>query len=158
MLQKAQELANHTATLASTPHWGVDDQDTLEWLIGQAEIAEQISVKDKILAWFFNGRVGSSSKAMVGAFLDMPKDPSCIACDCDHPLDPADLNRCLLLLEAVPEIRQNMDKLAEMSSTWAKLVARWDELERCFLDEAGLDWSKERFAPRTFQLMQEIGC
>lgn len=105
----------------------------------------------KILEWFATGRVGASSKAMALAAVDVPNDKS-------HPYDPDDLNRCLLLLEAVPEIRNKMDKVAAMSDTWGKLVARWDEVEQCFLDEVGLNWSKARRATKTYELMKEIGC
>lgn len=108
-------------------------------------------MKDKILEWFATGRVGASSKAMASAVADLPHDKS-------HPYDPADLNRCLLLLEAVPEIRNSMDKVAAISDTWGKLVARWDEVEQCFLDEVGLNWCKARSAPATYELMKQIGC
>jgi len=106
-------------------------------------------MKDKILNWFGAGQVGASSKAMALAAAGMPNDKS-------HPYDPDDLNRCLLLLEAVPEIRQHMDKVAAMSSTWGRLVERWDEMEQCFLDEVGLRWTKARSAPKTYAMMQEI--
>ena len=32
-LDKARKLAKYTESLATRPDWGVDDQDTLEWLI-----------------------------------------------------------------------------------------------------------------------------
>lgn len=108
-------------------------------------------MKDKILEWFANGRVGASSKAMACAAADLPHNKS-------HPYDPDDLNRCLLLLEAVPEIRDNMNKVAGISATWTKLVARWSEVEQCFLDEVGLNWCKAHSAPKTYQLMKDIGC
>lgn len=108
-------------------------------------------MKDKILNWFATGRVGASSKAMALAAVEMPHDRS-------HPYDPDDLNRCLLLLDAVPEIRNHMDKVAAISDTWAKLVERWSEVEQCFLDEVGLNWTKGDRAPRTYELMKAIGC
>ena len=108
-------------------------------------------MKDKLLEWFATGRVGASSKAMACAAAGLPGDKS-------HPYDPDDFNRCLLLLEAVPEIRDCMDNVAGISGTWAKLVNRWDEVEQCFLDEVGLNWSKARSAPKTYELMKEIGC
>lgn len=37
MLEKAKKLAKYTESLAVTEHWGVDDQDTLEWLITEVE-------------------------------------------------------------------------------------------------------------------------
>ena len=108
-------------------------------------------IRDKILNWFAIGQVGASSKAMALAVIEMPHSSS-------HPCDPDDLNRCLLLLAAVPDIRNHMDKVASISTTWAKLVERWDEVEQCFLDEVGLDWTKGNRATRTFKLMKEIGC
>lgn len=108
-------------------------------------------MKDKILEWFATGRVGASSQAMACAAAGLPSDKS-------HPYDPGDFNRCLLLLEAAPEIRDCMDKVAEISGTWAKLVARWDEVEKCFLDEVGLNWCKAHSAPKTYELMKQIGC
>ena len=108
-------------------------------------------MKDKILRWFGTGKVGASSRAMALAAVEMPNDGS-------HPLDPADFNRCLLLLEAVPEIRQRMDRVAAISKTWAKLVDHWAEVEKCFLDEVGLDWSNGQRATRTYNLMKDIGC
>ncbi len=108
-------------------------------------------MKDEILNWFGTGRVGSSSKAMAIASIGSNNDGS-------HPYDPDDLNRCLLLLEAVPEIRQHMDKLAAINETWGKLIGRWDEVEQCFIDEVGLSWTKGRSAPKTYKLMKDIGC
>ena len=108
-------------------------------------------MKDKILKWFGTGRVGASSKAMALAAAGIPSDRS-------HPYDPDDLNRCILLLEAVPEIRDNMDKVAAISDTWSKLVERWDEVEQCFLDEVGLNCTKGNIASRTYELMKSIGC
>lgn len=108
-------------------------------------------MKDKILDWLGSDHVGASSKAMALAAVGAKNDGS-------HPYDPDDLNRCILLLKRIPEIRQNMDKVAKMSGTWEKLVSRWDEVEQCFLDEAGFNWSKARSAPKTYALMKEIGC
>jgi len=111
-------------------------------------------MKDKILEWLVSGKVGASSKAMACCILDLPSSKKEIC----HPLDPADFNRCLLFLEDVPEAREYMSKLVSLSDTWANLVDRWDELEKCFLDEVGLDWSKGHLAFKTYTLMKEIGC
>lgn len=108
-------------------------------------------MKDKLLEWFATGSVGASSRAIAQKMMGLGDTP-----ERSHPHDPDDLNRCLLLLEAVPEIRDHMAKVAEISETWAKLVKRWDELERCFLDEVGLDWVNGYSAPRTYELMKQI--
>lgn len=107
--------------------------------------------EDRILNWFGCGSVGASSKAMALASIGVPNGG-------DYPHDPDDLNRCLLLLEAIPEIRLKMDKVAAINETWAKLVERWEELELCFLHEVGLDWRKAKSAPKTYALMKSMGC
>jgi hypothetical protein len=106
-----------------------------------------MELKDKALEWFGTGRVGQSSKAMALAVCDAKGNQ-------DHPWDPADLNRCLLFLEAVPEARQHMAKVAALSPTWARLVQNWDRLEASFLSEVGRNWSKARSAPETYKLMK----
>ena len=107
-------------------------------------------MKNKILEWFANGRVGSSSKAMACAVANM---------DCSywaHPSDPDDLNRCLLFLQQVPEAREHLDKLKDKSKYWAALIPRFNEVEKCFLDEVGLNWCKGGRAEKTFKLMKSI--
>lgn len=112
-------------------------------------------MKQDVLNWFANGQTGLSSKAMAFAAVGIEYSHRYSA---DHPSDPADFNRCLLLLEAIPEVRNHFDKVAELSNIWRALVARWDEVEKCFLDEVGRDWSKARSAPKTYKLMKSIGC
>lgn len=107
-------------------------------------------MKEKILEWFVNGEVGESSKAMAACIAGIDGGGS------SHPRDPADFNRCLMFLEAVPEARLHMDKLRRLSLTWDRLVERWDEVESVFLREVGLDWKLSRRAIKTYKLMEEI--
>ena len=74
----------------------------------------------------------------------------------DYPHDPADLNRCLLLLEAAPGVRDVFPKIAAASKVWAALVANWSEIERSFLDEVGPNWCKAHSAPKTYALMRRV--
>lgn len=106
-------------------------------------------MRDEVLNWFGNGQVGQSSKAMALAVTDTKGNA-------DHPWDPDDLNRCLLFLEAVPQARQHMDKVAALSPTWARLVERWDEIEQTFIGEVGRNWCKALSAPDTYRLMRKI--
>lgn len=110
-------------------------------------------VKDKIIKWYANGSVGSSSSAMASCIAGVNGHRS-------HPLDPADLNRCLLFLEAVPEAREQLPRLKKLSPVWAEIVDSWDLLEKTFLEEVGLDWSKGRDlkAIKTYQMMKSLGC
>lgn len=73
-----------------------------------------------------------------------------------HPHDPSDFNRCLLLLERVPAIRDHFDDIAKLSPQWEKLIAHWGELEAMFIDEVGFDWCKGDRARKTYERMQEV--
>ena len=115
-------------------------------------------MKDEIIEWLCNGKnKGISSEAMAAAFLDKtPEDRFGFG---NHPSDPSDFNRCLLLLKIAPEAKNHMDKIAALSDTWKKLVDNWDDLEKCFLDEVGLDWEKGAGlrATKTYEMMKSLG-
>jgi len=72
-----------------------------------------------------------------------------------YPRDPDDLDRCLRLLDAVPELRKLMPKMADQSPQWAALIANWEEIERSHLDEVGLGWTKGGRSERTYGLMRK---
>ena len=67
----------------------------------------------------------------------------------DHPHHPADLGRCLRLLEAVPQWRARLPEMASRSPAWAALVARWGELEAGYAVEAPTGAT-----PRTYAAMR----
>lgn len=107
--------------------------------------------QQKTLEWLANGETGTSSKTMafyLGFGIKME--------DRCHPLDPADFDRCLRLLDCVPEMRPLLFQMGQISEEWERLVARWDEVEACHLKEVGLGWSKARNAPVTYDLMQTV--
>lgn len=105
-------------------------------------------IQTKFLRWIATGRVGASSKAMAMTACGLPSER-------DYPLDPDDLNRCLLMLQAVPEVHDHFDKIAALSPVWGRLIERWAEIEAIFLEEVGLNWSKGDSAPKTYKLMQD---
>ena len=109
-------------------------------------------MQSKALDWLANGEVGISSRtmAMKLAFDQVPMDHS-------HPYDPDDLDRCLKLLEWVPELRAELPRMASVSRQWAALVANWERVEQSHLAEVGLGWMKARNAPKTYELMKSIG-
>lgn len=107
--------------------------------------------KDRVLDWFGRGEVGASSKAMALAAVGVPD------AERDHPYDPDDFRRCLLLLDHVPEIRDEFDAIAAMSPTWSALVERWDELEKLFYEEAGSLYPLPgKTAPKLYEQIKEI--
>ena len=75
--------------------------------------------------WFVNGETGSSSMTLA-LWLSKQKRPKK---GVSFPYDRWDCRRCLLLLDAVPELRKKMHTLPELSKEWAAFYERWDELE-----------------------------
>lgn len=113
------------------------------------EQSRGLGIEERARNWIVNGRVGLSSKAIWSHMMG--------ADSAGHfPHDPADLNRCLLLLDLIPEWKPRMGEMAAHGPVWARLSARWGEIEACFLDEAGLDGSKSGKAPKTYRLMKEV--
>lgn len=110
------------------------------------------AIEKKVVQWLATGEVGASSKQMACWLAFRIRSDDSWA----HPHDPADMDRCLKLLAAVPELRERLPAMAEVSNAWAALVKRWDEIEAMQLDEIGLNWTKARRAPKTYALMQEI--
>lgn len=109
------------------------------------------TLEDRSRAWYMDGEVGMSSLAiwhhMSGR--GVPAD------GWRHPIDLADLNRCLLLLDLIPEWAPRMSEMAQYSVEWAGLVAAWGELTACFLSEVGLGWSKADGGPDSWKLMRK---
>ena len=107
-------------------------------------------MQEKIIEWFANGEVGASSRVMASTVSGAK------ATDGSYPSDPADFNRCLLFLDAVPEARGELHKLKAVNSHWEKLIERWLEVEISFLAEVGRNWSKAKSVPKTHRLMKSI--
>ena len=112
-----------------------------------------MTIHQKILHWFATGDTGVSSQHM--AFV-----AAGISSKGKHtwpPYDADDLNRCIQLVKAVPEIKDAFPRIAETSESWAITIQHWDELVELFHSEVGEDWSKGQVAPLTNERMREIG-
>lgn len=68
-----------------------------------------------------------------------------------YPRDPADFGRCLTLLEAAPELRDNLKDMAGEGPEWAALIPKWDEMERLWREE-----SPSGKCPKLYALMQSL--
>ena len=108
------------------------------------------SIEQRAVAWIRDGEVGMSSRAIHDHMLGLEAREGY-----SHPHDLDDLNRCMLLLDLIPEWVPRMPEMAQRSSAWAGLVARWDEISQSFLDEVGLNWCKNRPGPMTYDLMKQ---
>lgn len=109
-------------------------------------------MNQQILNWFAHGETGVSSEAMACVIAGI-KPNSRWGAFGNHPSDPDDLKRCIRFLDAVPDARLHMDKVAKISKVWANLVKNWDELEAMFKEEFPTGQ-----APKTYQRMKELGC
>ena len=107
----------------------------------------------RIAAWMASGERGLSSEAIAITTLGAYATGRTAA----WPLDPSDLRRCFLLLEAVPEAReQGVGVLAKRSPQWAALADRWDILAETLRAEIGTDIPPRGSAPKTYALMKEL--
>jgi len=107
-----------------------------------------------IAAWMVNGETGASSKCMAGVAMGgtgMDKYGFI-----NYPHDPDDLNRCIKLVKAAPEVRDAFPKIAALNAKWAVIIEHWDELVAMFHDEAGEDWAKRVSAKKTYARMAEL--
>jgi hypothetical protein len=113
-------------------------------------LAKGHSLERKVLDWMANENTGMSSLAM--AYCAFGEELKCKA----TPSDPADFNRCLNLVHIIPEIREHFPKIAQLSPEWRVFITNWDRLEKSFLNEAGLNFSKRSSAPITNQLLRDL--
>lgn len=104
-------------------------------------------MKTEILEWFANGERGSSSEAIACVLAGIERKEYD-----NHPYDPSDLRRCMLLLDAVHGSREHLDKVAQLSGSWAALIENWSELENLLREEMAAG----NRAPKTYTRMKEI--
>ena len=102
--------------------------------------------------WLIDGERGLSSNSIVKAATGHQVELH------NWPRDPADLRRCLLLLEAAPEVRSGITALARAVPRWATLETHWAELEQLLRDEIGpeLTVTPGLVAPLTYYRMQSL--
>ena len=117
-------------------------------------IAASASSRDKIMAWLASGDTGISSESLAYEFLGQTRGGRSGA---GTPSDPSDLGRCLRLINLVPEVRACVDYLALKHDGWKKAAKCWDAITDSMIDEVGIDWSKGRSAPKTYDMMKKAG-
>lgn len=103
--------------------------------------------------WLARGERGISSEAIVEQ-LTGERVGIGIARGDDHPYDPSDLRRCMLLLDQHDLARLVFPgAMAKRSKSWAALDAVWDELIATLREEMDAGTGK---APRTYARMNEV--
>lgn len=99
----------------------------------------------KVAMWLRTRERGASSNAMCKRIFGVPEDAGSA-----YPHDPDDLRRCLLFLDAC-DAHDKVPLMADVSTQWACLVARWDDLMVIFREEMAAG----KTAPRTYALIKE---
>jgi hypothetical protein len=105
--------------------------------------------------WYLSGRRGASSMTMFRTIVaDVPEFR---ATGTAHPFDPADLDRCVALLDAVPEARAGLERMRAVSSTWNAMIDAWSELETLLAKEKEEAKDAEsKPAPKTYAAMRAL--
>lgn len=107
------------------------------------------TIHQRVIEWFASGDNGSSSESIVFHMTGCERG-ACFS----YPSDPSDLGRCLRLLARLPEWELRMAEMAQYGPGWAGIVSRWNEIKQSMIDEVGIDWSKGKSAPKTYNLMK----
>lgn len=107
--------------------------------------------------WLATGERGTSSNTLFKALTGVDALGGGVG---SHPRDPDDFRRCELLLRAAPELRCELERVANISPVWEKLVVEWDGLVALIDEEAPEAWSSRPGgrARRTFERMEALGC
>jgi len=116
------------------------------------ETRSDMELKDKIMNWLAHGERGISSETLAFKSIGIDHESGYA------PSDPSDFNRCLKLVDAIPEIKLHFDSIAKISDKWKKVIDNWDKLEKMFCDEVGRNWSKSAFMPaeKTYNFMRSL--
>lgn len=104
--------------------------------------------RQKFLEWLlFSDNTGVSSKTIGSTIiLGKPYEKP------GYPYDPADLRRCVELLDAIPELRDHMGKVAKLNPVWSVMVKNWAALESSLRNEMK---NADGRAPITYAAMQQ---
>lgn len=111
---------------------------------------DKMKVNRLVMNWLLNGERGSSSEAIVSKMEHVPIFSHRANA---HPIDPSDFNRCVKLLDCVPEYRRRLDEMRDVSPVWNELIEHWGELEQMLSDAL-----EQGVAPEMYKYMKELGC
>lgn len=107
-----------------------------------------MSIEARALKWALGGDTGASSEAICAHMTGSKPEAW------SYPSDPADLGRCLRLLDGFPEWKSRISEMATYGSGWSGLAKRWHDLTASMESEVGIFWEKGTSAPKTFEMMQ----
>lgn len=116
---------------------------------------KDLARSDAAIQWLANGERGNSSETI---FTHLTGVNANRGSRNSHPLDPADLRRCRLLLEQVPALEPEFRKRMGRLKNWKALVVDWDNLCK-IMDEETPNWREgSGRASKTYALMKSLVC
>lgn len=115
----------------------------------EPKVSADLSINEKATWWLVNGETGASSKTMYNCLIGN-KDYAI-----NHPYDPDDFKRCYKLLNTVPEWKNDMHKLRQLSPVWSSLVDNWDTLTEMYELNEKTNW-KNCKQIGMYEFMQKI--
>ena len=113
-------------------------------------------VERRVLQWLAGPNTGLSSECMAFCAIGLQRTDSWAKYAPFTPADPADLNRCLMLVEQIPEVKDAFPKIAALSDDWKIIIDNWESLKESFVSEVGWNWSEGTAAPVTYKVMKEL--
>lgn len=127
----------------------------------QPVVDQSLSEEDKAAWWIDkrNGEQGTSSECMFyclsAGVPSLAYQRRQITERAAHPFDPDDFRRCYLLLQTIPEWKQYLHIMKDVSPIWSNLIDNWDTLT-AMLEKAMA--SPDGKAPEMYELMKKCGC
>lgn len=109
-------------------------------------------IYERLAWWMDHGEVGTSSLT-IASVLDKGGSGR-LAAHKDRrgvPHDPDDFRRCQLLLNLIPEWREQLWRVARVHPEWGPLVENWPELEALYREEL-----PSGQAPKLYARMSEL--
>lgn len=107
-------------------------------------------MNSNVIVWLMGRDTGLSSRTIV-AFMERNELAMAMNQGAHHPLDPADLGRCIRLMDIEPSYRERIGEMAAVSPQWARLAAHWSELEGLYREE-----EPTGHAPKCYARMKEV--
>jgi hypothetical protein len=104
------------------------------------------TVSRKAEFWYAHGERGLSSKTMYNVLRNGKSATT------HHPSDPDDFRRCYLLLRMVPEWKDCLFLMKDVSDVWSNLVDNWDKLS-VMLEEQLAGKKNDMYG-----FMKKLGC
>lgn len=119
----------------------------------QTAVSSRFFIPETAQEWLSKGDRGISSETIFGAisglWIQSSKYP---------PTDPSDFYRCYKLIKQVPEWKEELSKVAELSKTWKNVVDNWDKLSE--LLEEQIEWRDKGISASNgmYDFMKQLGC